>query len=52
MLGMAMQLATPQLSRIVLNTAYRLSPEATPGAVQETSPELRAMQHLLHGVHL
>jgi NAD(P)-dependent dehydrogenase (short-subunit alcohol dehydrogenase family) len=52
MLGMAMQLATPQLSRIVLNTAYRLSPEGTPGAAQETSPELRAMQHLLHGVHL
>ncbi|GAB3445902.1 SDR family oxidoreductase [Massilia solisilvae] len=51
-LGMAMQLATPQLSRIVLNTAYRLSPDGAPAAAQEASPELRAMQHLLRGVHL
>jgi NAD(P)-dependent dehydrogenase (short-subunit alcohol dehydrogenase family) len=51
-LGMAMQVATPQLSRIVLNTAYRLSPDGAPEAAQDTSPELRAMQHLLRGVHL
>lgn len=54
MLGAAMQLATPQLSRIILNTAYRLSPDsaAPPDAAATTSPELRAMQHLLRGVHL
>jgi NAD(P)-dependent dehydrogenase (short-subunit alcohol dehydrogenase family) len=52
-LGMAMQLATPQLSRIVLNTAYRLSPdEAAPAAGPEPAPGLLAMQHLLRGVHL
>ncbi|MGZ5198761.1 MAG: SDR family oxidoreductase [Telluria sp.] len=51
-LGMAMRLATPQLARIVLNTAYRLSPGSEAEAVQEASPELRAMQHLLRGVHL
>jgi NAD(P)-dependent dehydrogenase (short-subunit alcohol dehydrogenase family) len=53
-LGMAMQLATPQLSRIVLNTAYRLSPDEAgpPAAGVAATPGLRAMQHLLRGVHL
>jgi NAD(P)-dependent dehydrogenase (short-subunit alcohol dehydrogenase family) len=51
-LGMAMRLATPQLARIVLNTAYRLSPGGEAEAAHEASPELRALQHLLHGVHL
>jgi NAD(P)-dependent dehydrogenase (short-subunit alcohol dehydrogenase family) len=51
-LGMAMRLATPQLARIVLNTAYRLAPGGEAEAAHETSPELRALQHLLHGVHL
>lgn len=55
MIGMGMHAAAPHLSQIIMNTAYRLSAEAEPGepgAAQGDSPELRAMQHLLRGVHL
>ncbi|HEY0488213.1 MAG TPA: SDR family oxidoreductase [Telluria sp.] len=55
MLGLGMHAAAPQLSQIIMNTAYRLSaetPPSGPGAVSGGSPELRAIQQLLHGVHL
>jgi hypothetical protein len=38
-----------------MNTAYRLSADSEPaatGAAAAGSPELRAMQQLLRGVHL
>lgn len=54
LIGLGMQLATPHLSQIILNTAYRLSEsgETAPLPGQESSPELKAMQQLLRGVHL
>jgi NAD(P)-dependent dehydrogenase (short-subunit alcohol dehydrogenase family) len=55
MLGMGMQLAAPHMAQIIMNTAYRLSaqPEgADADGAPPVSSELRAMQHLLHGVHL
>jgi NAD(P)-dependent dehydrogenase (short-subunit alcohol dehydrogenase family) len=54
MLGAAMRLATPQLSRIILSTAYRLEAGEAPAAQAGTAPptELRALRQLLRGVHL
>ena len=55
MFGLGMQLAAPHMGQIIMNTAYRLSAEpegADADGVPPASPELRAMQHLLHGVHL
>jgi NAD(P)-dependent dehydrogenase (short-subunit alcohol dehydrogenase family) len=52
-LGMAMRLATPRLARIVLASAYRMSPDGESSApAPPTPPELHAMQHLLRGLHL
>ncbi|MCC6069431.1 SDR family oxidoreductase [Massilia sp. GCM10020059] len=55
MLGLAMHAAAPQLSQIIMSSAYRLSAASdpsAPGPAQDSSPELRALQQLLHGVHL
>ena len=55
MFGLGMQLAAPHMAQIIMNTAYRLSAEpegADADGAPPASPELRAMQHLLHGVHL
>ncbi|WLI90725.1 SDR family oxidoreductase [Massilia sp. R2A-15] len=55
MFGLGMQLAAPHMAQIIMNTAYRLSAEpegADARGAPPASPELRAMQHLLHGVHL
>jgi NAD(P)-dependent dehydrogenase (short-subunit alcohol dehydrogenase family) len=55
MLGLGVQLAAPHMGQIIMNTAYRLSAEqdaAPADGAAPASPELRAMQHLLHGVHL
>lgn len=52
MLGLGIQLAAPRMAQIIMNTAYRLSAEPAAEDAAPASPELRAMQHLLHGVHL
>jgi NAD(P)-dependent dehydrogenase (short-subunit alcohol dehydrogenase family) len=55
LIGMGMQLATPHLAQVVLNSAFRLAPDAEAGGAPpgaESSPELRALQQLLRGVHL
>jgi NAD(P)-dependent dehydrogenase (short-subunit alcohol dehydrogenase family) len=55
MLGAAMRLATPQVSRIILSTAYRLEAGEAAPAQTGAAPapaELRALQQLLRGVHL
>ncbi len=54
MIGLGMQLAAPHLSQIIMSTAFQLSADAdsVPAPEQAASPELRAMQHLLHGVHI
>ncbi|HEU4852190.1 MAG TPA: SDR family oxidoreductase [Telluria sp.] len=55
MLGLGVQLAAPHMGQVIMNTAYRLSAEqegAPADGAAPASPELRAMQHLLHGVHL
>jgi NAD(P)-dependent dehydrogenase (short-subunit alcohol dehydrogenase family) len=58
MLGLGMQVAAPHLAQIIMNTAFRLSAESDAAAGehpledQQASPEMRAMQHLLRGVHL
>jgi short-subunit dehydrogenase len=55
MLGLGVQLAAPHVGQIIMNTAYRLSAEQDTDSAEgaaPASPELRAMQHLLHGVHL
>ena len=55
MLGLGMHAAAPHLSQIIMNTAYRLSADSEPAdtsAAAAGSPELRAMQQLLRGVHL
>lgn len=55
MLGLGMHATAPHLSQIIMNSAYRLSAAAEasePGPAQGGSPELRALQQLLHGVHL
>jgi NAD(P)-dependent dehydrogenase (short-subunit alcohol dehydrogenase family) len=54
-IGHGMQVLTPRLARIVMNSAFRLAPDEgpLPGAPEHAaSPELRAMQQLLRGVHL
>jgi NAD(P)-dependent dehydrogenase (short-subunit alcohol dehydrogenase family) len=55
-IGRAMQAVTPRLAQIVMNSAFRLAPDEAaaggPAPLQETSPELQAMQQLLRGVHL
>jgi hypothetical protein len=56
--GQGIHTLTPQVAQIVLNTAFRLSPESDAAAKggdaveHEASAELLAMQHLLRGVHL
>jgi short-subunit dehydrogenase len=54
MLGLGMQMAAPHLGQIVMNTAYRLSADTGEASAADAtaSPQLHAMQHLLHGVHL
>ncbi|MGZ9043895.1 MAG: SDR family oxidoreductase [Telluria sp.] len=54
MLGLGVQLAAPRMAQIIMNTAYRISAqqEGDAAGAAPASPELRAMQHLLHGVHL
>lgn len=52
LIGMGMQLAAPNLSQAVLNSAYRLSEPGALPAAGEAAPELKAMQQLLRGVHL
>lgn len=52
MLGLGVQLAAPRMAQIIMNSAYRLSGEPTEAEGAPASPELRAMQHLLRGVHL
>jgi hypothetical protein len=55
MLGLGLQMAAPHIAQIIMNTAFRLSADAdaaTAGAAEQASPELRAMQHLLRGVHI
>ncbi|MFC5511789.1 SDR family oxidoreductase [Massilia jejuensis] len=52
LLGLGVQLAAPRMAQIVMNSAYRLSGAAEEAEHAPASPELRAMQHLLHGVHL
>jgi NAD(P)-dependent dehydrogenase (short-subunit alcohol dehydrogenase family) len=57
MFGLGMQLAAPHVAQIIMNTAFRLSTDSeaaggAPAQDQQASPELRAMQHLLHGVHI
>ena len=53
-IGRVMQVMAPGVAQVVMNTAYRLAPdEGAPGAApQEVSPELRALQQLLRGMHL
>ena len=52
--GRVLQVATPRLAQVVMNTAFRLAQEdgADGTSPQDASPELRAMQQLLRGVHL
>jgi NAD(P)-dependent dehydrogenase (short-subunit alcohol dehydrogenase family) len=54
MLGLGMQMAAPHLGQVIMNTAYRLSADAGEASAADAaaSPQLHAMQHLLHGVHL
>lgn len=54
-IGRAMQALTPRLAEVVMNTAFRLAPDdGASGAAPapDASPELRAIQQLLRGVHL
>jgi len=55
LLGLGMQLAAPRVGQIIMNGAYRLSPDADAGPAlpgQQAPQELQALQHLLRGVHL
>jgi len=52
MIGMGVQLAAPRMAQTIMNSAYRLSAAPAGGDGTPASPELRAMQQLLHGVHL
>lgn len=59
MFGLGLHMAAPHVSQIIMNTAYRLSADTADtdeanaaNAALTASPQLRAMQHLLHGVHL
>ncbi|GAB3466182.1 SDR family oxidoreductase [Massilia terrae] len=53
--GIGVQLAAPRVAQIIMNAAYRMSSESE-GLAHDGQPavsaELRAIQHLLRGVHL
>lgn len=55
LLGMGVQLAAPRMVQVIMNAAYRMSADAERvghDGAPVVSAELRALQHLLHGVHL
>ena len=56
--GQGLQIATPHIAQIILNTAFRMFPDSDAAEKgmdrkeHDASAELVAMQHLLRGLHL